>query len=220
MGYRTADTLTGLGGDDFLYAREGSDRLDGGAGEDRLYGEDGDDLVLGGTQNDQLDGGNDNDNLQGQDGDDILYGQAGNDTLDGGIGNDTLDGGAGNDTYMFGKESSSDVITIYDWSDTEIDRVLIGKGISEGQIWLRKDGNDLQLTMIESNSKLTISSWYVSPACRVDSFTLGNGRSLLASQVDNLVSAMNAFAPPSPGHISLPADYQAVLNPLIAINWI
>ena len=220
IGYHTADSLTGLGGDDFLYAREGSDRLDGGAGEDRLYGEDGDDLVLGGTSNDQLDGGNGNDNLQGQDGDDLLYGQAGSDTLDGGIGYDTLDGGAGDDTYMFGKESNSDVITNYDWSDIEIDRVLIGKGISEEQIWLRKDGNDLQLTMIESNSKLTISSWYVSPACRVDSFTLDNGRSLLASQVDNLVSAMNAFAPPSPGHTSLPADYQAVLNPLIATNWI
>jgi Ca2+-binding RTX toxin-like protein len=220
IGYRIADSLTGLGGDDFLYAREGSDRLDGGAGEDRLYGEDGDDLVLGGTQNDQLDGGNGSDNLQGQDGDDLLYGQAGNDTLDGGIGNDTLDGGAGNDTYMFGKESNSDIITNYDFSDTEIDRVLIGEGISEGQIWLHKAGNDLQLTMIESSSKLMISSWYVSPAFRVDSFTLSNGRSLFASQVDNLVSAMNAFAPPSPGHTSLPADYEAVLNPLIATNWI
>jgi Ca2+-binding RTX toxin-like protein len=203
-----------------LYAHEGSDSLDGGAGEDQLYGENGDDLLLGGKQNDQLDGGNGNDNLQGQDGDDILYGQSGSDTLAGGLGNDTLDGGAGNDTYLFEKESNSDVITNYDWSGTEDDRVFIGEGVSEGQIWFNKVGDDLQLTMIESNSKLTIRSWYASTACRVDSFTLSNGRSLLAFQVDNLVYAMNAFAPPLPGDTSLSPDYQVALNSLIFNSWI
>ena len=96
-GYASADTFSGLAGDDIVYARAGNDTLDGGAGDDQLNGEEGDDLIFGGTQNDRLDGGNGADNLQGQDGDDMLYGQAGNDTLDGGIGNDTLDGGAGND---------------------------------------------------------------------------------------------------------------------------
>ena len=218
-GYATADTLSGLAGDDAVYARAGNDTLDGGAGEDQLYGEDGDDLIRGGTQNDRLDGGNGADSLQGQDGDDTLYGQAGNDTLDGGIGNDALDGGAGNDTYLFGKGANSDAINNYDSTGTENDRVVIGAGVSENQIWLQRTGSDLQLTLIETNDKLTVRNWYSGSAYRVDGFDLGNGKHLLESQVDALVSAMAAFAPPAAGQTTLPADYQTALNPVIAANW-
>ncbi|AON56073.1 calcium-binding protein [Herbaspirillum seropedicae] len=218
-GYATNDTLSGLAGDDTVYARAGNDTLDGGAGEDQLYGEDGDDIVRGGTQNDRLDGGNGADNLQGQDGDDTLYGQAGNDTLDGGLGNDTLDGGAGNDTYLFGKGSNSDAINNYDSTGTENDRVVIGAGVSEDQIWLQRTGNDLRLTLIETNEKLTVRNWYSGSAYHVDGFDLGNGKHLLESQVDTLVSAMAAFAPPAAGQTTFPADYQTALNPVIAANW-
>ena len=46
-----------------------------------------------------------------------------------------------------------------------------------------------------------------------------DGKMLLDSQVDALVSAMASFAPPPAGQITLPADYQAALNPVIAANW-
>ena len=91
--------------------------------------------------------------------------------------------------------------------------------MSEGQIWLQRAGNDLQLTLIETNDKLTVRNWYSGSAYRVDGFDLGNGKHLLESQVDALVSAMAAFAPPAPGQTSLPADYQTALNPVIAANW-
>lgn len=42
---------------------------------------------------------------------------------------------------------------------------------------------------------------------------------LLDSQVQGLVDAMAAFAPPAPGQTTLPANYQASLQPLIAANW-
>jgi Ca2+-binding RTX toxin-like protein len=218
-GYASADTLSGLAGDDTLNGGAGNDTLDGGAGEDHLNGADGDDIIRGGTQNDVLVGGNGNDNLQGQDGDDTMFGEAGNDTLDGGLGNDTLDGGAGNDIYLFGKGSGKDFINNYDSTGTENDRVVIGAGVSENQIWLQRTGNDLQLTLIETNDKLTVSNWYSGSAYRVDGFNLGNGKLLLESQVDALVSAMAAFAPPAAGQTTLPADYQTTLNSVIAANW-
>jgi len=218
-GYATADTLSGQAGDDTIYGRAGNDTLDGGAGEDQLNGDDGDDLLRGGTQNDRLDGGNGADQLGGDEGDDVLYGQAGNDVLDGGAGNDTLDGGAGNDTYQFGKGANSDAINNYDSTGTQNDRVAIGAGVSEGQIWLQRTGNDLQLTLIETNDKLTVRNWYSGAAYHVDGFDLGNGKHLLEGQVDALVSAMAAFAPPAAGQTTLPADYQSALNPVIAANW-
>ncbi|WP_307719259.1 calcium-binding protein [Pseudoduganella armeniaca] len=217
-GYAGADNLAGLAGEDTLRARAGNDTLDGGAGDDNLYGEDGDDLLKGGLNDDQLDGGAGNDSLLGNDGADVLSGQAGNDTLDGGAGNDTLDGGAGSDKYLFGKGAGADSISSYDGGASD-DRVAFGAGVSEGQIWLQKSGSDLQLTLIETNDKLTIRNWYSGSTYRVDGFDLANGKHLLEGQVEALVSAMAAFAPPVPGQSSLPADYQAALNPVIAANW-
>ena len=42
------------------------------------------------------------------------------------------------------------------------------------------------------------------------------GKTLLDSQVQNLMSAMASFAPPAAGQNTLPPDYQAALGSLIA----
>jgi hypothetical protein len=97
--------------------------------------------------------------------------------------------------------------------------VVIGAGVSENQIWLQRTGNDLQLTLIETNDKLRVRNWYSGSAYHVDGFDLGNGKHLLESQVDALVSAMAAFAPPAAGQTTLPTEYQTALNPVIAANW-
>ena len=44
-----------------------------------------------------------------------------------------------------------------------------------------------------------------------------DGRALLDSQVQNLVNAMAAFAVPTT--TTLPPDYRAVLDPILAANW-
>ncbi|WP_211442385.1 calcium-binding protein [Collimonas humicola] len=148
-----------------------------------------------------------------------LDGGIGNDILNGGNGNDTLNGGAGNDIYLFGKGSGKDIINNYDSTGTESDRVMIGADVSESQIWLQRTGNDLLLTLMETNDKLTVRDWYSGSAYHVDGFDLGNGKHLLESQVDALVSAMAAFVPPAAGQTTLPADYQTALNPVIAASW-
>ena len=163
-GYASADTLSGLAGDDTVYAKAGNDTIDGGTGEDQLYGEDGDDIIRGGTQNDRLDGGNGNDNLQGQDGDDTLYGQDGNDTIDGGLGNDTLDGGAGNDTYLFGKGSGKDTISAYDGTVGKIDLIQLGAGVLTTNVVLKREGNNLVLSINASSDTLRVNNYFYNDA--------------------------------------------------------
>jgi hypothetical protein len=49
--------------------------------------------------------------------------------------------------------------------------------------------------------------------------TVPNCRWQLDSQVDQLVGAMAAFAPPAAGQTSLPQNYKEALNTVIASNW-
>ncbi len=218
-GYAGNDTLTANAGDDVVYAAAGNDVVDGGAGADTLYGEEGNDTLRGGTQNDFLDGGNGVDNLQGQDGNDTLFGQAGNDTLDGGAGNDTLDGGEGNDTYVLKAGSGADTMYDNDSSTGNTDVLSIGAGITASQLWFRQVDSSLEVSIIGRTDKSTISNWYAGSAYHIEQFKTAGGKTLLDSQVDALVSAMAAFAPPSAGQTTLPADYQAALAPVIAANW-
>jgi ubiquitin len=64
-------------------------------------------------------------------------------------------------------------------------------------------------------------------ACVVDQQTLSynstqlnDGKTLLDSQVQNLVSAMAGFAPPPVGQTSLTTAQQTTLAPVIAANWL
>ena len=52
----------------------------------------------------------------------------------------------------------------------------------------------------------------------LDHYT-SDGKVLLDSQVQNLVQAMAAFAPPAAGQTTLNASQQAALAPVIAANW-
>ena len=56
-------------------------------------------------------------------------------------------------------------------------------------------------------------------ANHVEQFKTSDGKTLLDSQVQNLVNAMSAFAPPAAGQTSLPSNYHAALDSVIAANW-
>lgn len=202
-----------------LYGRAGNDTLDGGAGEDKLYGEDGDDLIRGGTHNDLIDGGNGVDNLQGQDGDDTLYGQAGDDRLDGGLGNDSLSGGDGNDTYVLGRGYGSDTITENDTTAGNTDVAYFNSGITIDQLWFKKVSNNLEVSIIGTTDKFIMTNWYLGNQYHIEQFKTSDGKTLLDSQVQNLVNAMAGFAPPPGGQTTLTADQQTALSPVIAANW-
>ncbi|MEQ8539349.1 MAG: hypothetical protein RIB93_18090 [Coleofasciculus sp. D1-CHI-01] len=105
IGNSINNTLSGLAGDDLIYAKAGDDVLDGGDGSDRLLAGDGNDTLYGQAGEDLLKGQNGDDLLDGGDGNDQLYGHKGNDTLDGNAGNDYLEAGNGND-YLQGSQGN------------------------------------------------------------------------------------------------------------------
>ena len=222
------DRLYGENGDDLLKGGAQNDHLDGGAGNDTLQGQEGDDTLYGqagndtldgGTGSDYLEGGAGNDILQGQEGNDRLYGQAGNDTLDGGAGNDLLDGGMGNDTYLMGRGLGADSVQNYDATTANTDVLQFLDGISADQLWFSHVGNNLEVSIIGTSDKATVTNWYSGSQYHVEQFKTSDGKMLLDSQVQNLVSAMAAFSPPAAGQTTLSASYAATLNPVIVANW-
>lgn len=206
------DTLLGTSGDDAILLDSGGQRIknveviDAGAGDDvvdltsNLY-------TLGDVK------------IYGGAGDDVLWASSGNDLLDGGTGKDTLAGGKGNDTYAFGRGYERDTIQENDATAANRDTLQFTGGIATDQIWLRKVSNNLEVSVIGTADKMTVSNWYLGGQYRVEEFKTSDGRVLLDSQVQNLVQAMASFAPPAAGQTTLNASQQAALAPVIAANW-
>lgn len=164
--------------------------------------------------------GNTADNvLLGNSGANTLTGNAGNDTLNGGAGADILVGGTGNDTYWLGRGFGFDSVTENDTTSGNTDVARFDTGIATDQLWFVKTGNNLDVSIIGTTDKLTMTNWYLGSQYHVEQFKTSDGKTLLDSQVQNLVSAMAAFSPPAAGQTTLSASYAASLNPVIAANW-
>jgi Ca2+-binding RTX toxin-like protein len=198
----------GYGGTDTLLNFE--DISGSNLGNDRLYGD---------AYANSISGNGGNDELHGRAGNDWMHGGLGNDLLVGGTGNDTLLGAQGNDIYLFQRGDGSDTWTDYDTTPGNVDVARFGAGIAHDQIWFRQVGNDLEASIIGSTDKALIKNWFTEDAYHLERFEAGDGKALLHSQVDALVSAMAGFAPPAAGQTVLPGAYQDALTPVLATNW-
>lgn len=241
-----ANSLVGGAGNDTLNGGSGADSVLGGAGDDtyvvdnaldvvtelssegvdvvrsnRTYvlGANLENLSLIGTGN--LSGtGNELDNmLTGTSGANVLTGGAGNDTLNGLTGKDSLVGGTGNDTYMLGVGYGAETIQENDATSGNADLLRILEGVATDQLWFRRLSNNLEVSIIGTDDRATISNWYSGDQYKVEQFQTADNQMLLHSQVDNLVQAMAAFSPPPPGQTTLTPAQQSALAPVIAANW-
>ena len=155
----------------------------------------------------------------GNSGANTLNGGLGNDTLTGGGGADSLIGGAGNDTYWLARGYGADSITENDSTAGNTDIARFDTGIATDQLWFRQLSNNLEVSIIGTSDKFLLNNWYLGSQYHVEQFKTSDGKTLLDSQVQNLVSAMAAFSPPAAGQTTLPPSYQTTLNPVIAANW-
>jgi len=246
IGSSANNTLNGGAGNDTLDGGAGADRLVGGAGNDTYIVDSGSDVVVeaigAGTdlvqakvsyglasnvENLTLIGasaingtGNSLDNiLIGNSANNTLTGNAGNDTLDGSAGADTLVGGVGNDTYKLGLGYGADKVQESDATAGNTDVLQFLSGIATDQLWFRQVSNNLEVSVIGTTDKATVTNWYLGIQYHVEQFKTTDGKTLLDSQVQNLVQAMAAFAPPAAGQTTLPPSYAATLEPVIAANW-
>ncbi|MDB5875477.1 MAG: tandem-95 repeat protein [Ramlibacter sp.] len=156
--------------------------------------------------------------LHGLGGNDTINGGAANDTLEGGRGDDRLNGGSGADTYLFGRGDGVDTLTDVEATAGVQDMLQFGSGIAADQLWLRKVANNLEVSVIGTTDKVTITGWYTDAAHHVETLQLAGGQRLMDSQVQNLVQAMASFAPPAVGQTTLPQSYSS-LEGVIAANW-
>ena len=149
-----------------------------------------------------------------------LTGAAGDDTLEGMGGADTLTGGIGNDTYILGQGYGLDTVVENDATAGNTDIAQFLSGVAADQIWFRHVGNNLEASIIGTSGKLVVKDWYLGSANQVEQFKTTDGaKTLLDSNVENLVNAMASFAPPAAGQTTLPTAYQTSLAPVIAANW-
>lgn len=146
--------------------------------------------------------------IDGSDSDDILLGGDGNDTLWGGDGTDNYVVGAGMDVIdNVGHAADGDVVSFVDTT------------LTMDQLWFEQAGANLKVSILGSDSGVTIQDWYGDTANQVSAFNLGSGVTLAASQVENLVQAMSSFAPPPLGQTNLTSEQHLALDPVLAANW-
>ena len=130
-----------------------------------------------------------------------------------------LNGGAGNDIYALGRGHGADTIQDSDATSGNTDIAQFLADISPYQLWFQQSGSNLLVSVIGTPDKFTITNWYTGSQNHVEQFKTATGETLLDTQVQNLVNAMAAFAPPSSGQTDLPPNYATELNPVIAANW-
>jgi Ca2+-binding RTX toxin-like protein len=128
----------------------------------------------------------------------------------------TAVGGAGNDTYLVGRGSESDVVA----DNAGLgDQIIFGQSIDTDQLWFRHVGNNLEVAVIGGTDKVTVQNWYTGTVNHVEQFKTAQGQILLDTQVENLVTAMAAFAPPAAGQTTLSQTTRDALTPVLAANW-
>jgi Ca2+-binding RTX toxin-like protein len=147
-------------------------------------------------------------------------GNALNNVLTGNGAHNVLSGGSGSDTYLLGRGANTDTVQESDSTAGNTDVVKFMPSVATDQIWFRQVNNDLEASIVGTDDKFIISNWYLGAQYRVEEFKTTDGsKTLLASQVQNLVNAMASFSPPAAGQTTLPSNYSTALAPVIAANW-
>lgn len=156
--------------------------------------------------------------LNGSYGNDTLQGLAGKDVLAGGQGDDLLVGGKGGDTYLVAAHGGHDTIVENEsaWLATD---VLQFTDSSSQQLWFKRVGNDLKVSVVGAQDDVTVQGWFSSSNARVEKIIAADGKTLTASKVQGLVNAMASFAPPAEGVSTLPADTPASVLKAVASSW-
>lgn len=149
-----------------------------------------------------------------------LLGNRGNNILAGGKGNDRLTGGAGDDTYVFSRGDGRDTIIDHDATRGNTD-VLKLLDLKQKNLWFERVDNDLQIRVKASQDQILIKNWYVPGRSgtdnQIEQIRTADGLTLYNTDVDQLVQAMAAFAPPAAGQIRAGSDNRDYAQVLLGV---
>ena len=158
-------------------------------------------------------------NLGGTAYNDRLIGDANANVFSGNLGNDTLAGGAGDDVYLMGHGDGQDTIVDADSTLSNADVLAFKSGVVKEQLWFKHIDNDLEISIIGSDDKVTIQNWYSGSQNQIELIVTSDKSILLNTDVEKLVQAMASLSTPAFGQTTLPTNYQTDLAPVIAANW-
>ena len=137
------------------------------------------------------------DELYGRNGNDTLHGGADDDILRGGAGNDTLYLGAGSDSVIFERGGGLDIVAADGFDASSTDKVSFGSGIDSDDLWLQRNGSDLEISILGTDDRLTLKEWFGSQTTstgRLDAFETSSGDTLTQGRVQALVNAMATWS--------------------------
>jgi Ca2+-binding RTX toxin-like protein len=222
-----ADTITLGDGADNIYLGNGNDQVSAGNGNDQVYG---------GSGNSQVSLGNGNSTVSLGDGNNKISLGDGNNVVDLGNGNNVLSVGNGNNTINLNGSAGSDILILGNGADTvsssgSTQDYQLGSGqyvinnwsgqdnitlttANASQLWFQQQNGDLDITVLGSNESVKLTNWFYGSAA--SSITTADGATIDDATVANLVQAMAAFSPPSPGQTSYTAAEQSAIEPLLA----
>jgi Ca2+-binding RTX toxin-like protein len=222
-----ADTITLGDGADNIYLGNGNDQVSAGNGNDQVYG---------GSGNNQVSLGNGNSTVSLGDGNNKISLGNGNNVVDLGNGINVLSVGNGNNTINLNGSAGSDILILGNGADTvsssgSTQDYQLGSGqyvinnwsgldnitlttANASQLWFQQQNGDLDITVLGSNESVKLTNWFYGSAA--SSITTADGATIDDATVANLVQAMAAFSPPSPGQTSYTAAEQSAIEPLLA----
>lgn len=97
--------------------------------------------------------------------------------------------------------------------------LIFGSDISPDRLWFRHQNQDLQISVIGSQQEVIVQNWYASSSEQPSDITAGEHATLMYRNVENLVQAMAAFAPPVSATAMLADAELQRLQPVLAANW-
>jgi hypothetical protein len=98
-------------------------------------------------------------------------------------------------------------------------QLRFGSDVLSSNLWFQEIGQDLQITVNGTSETVTLKNWYAGTPEQASSIIAGDGKTLAASSVNQLVQAMAAFPPPGAGQSTLTPAEQQALQPVLAASW-
>lgn len=97
--------------------------------------------------------------------------------------------------------------------------LVFGDDIMSDQLWFQHQEQDLKISVINSKQEVILHNWYASTPERPGDIIAGDQHHLFAMDVENLVQAMAAFAPPTSATAMFNDVELQRLQPVLAANW-
>jgi len=122
--------------------------------------------------------------------------------------------GAGDD-FDWGRGSGSGMLQSF----TGNDRLDVGPGVAEDQLWFHQDGSNLDISIIGTQDQMVVNGWFNGSANQLQAITLSTGETIVGSDVQQLVNAMATFAVPDAAQAAYTPQERSALTPVLAATW-